>query len=321
MKKISIDIVYKVPKNLYSHDVGILKKYDDRYKLMKLKTLRNKGMEIRFNYTPKGTVHDEKLECNIRRAKGKIQEYVLCNPWGYFVTLTLDKRKYDRYNLEQFHKDLTLFIRDVNKRRDIKIKYLFIPEQHKDGAWHIHGFVSGLKLSDLRLFTLDEILPLYIREKLNKGNNVYEWVKYRERFGFCDLEEIKSKERASSYVRKYITKELAKCVKNIGAHMYYCSRGLEKAKEIKRGIVSGQYNPTYEDEHVSVQWLPIDITEKQARKYIQGNDITTSEIIQEFKNKLKGWNSLIDNESGEIYQTPFDCKLKQCTKSYIVSNS
>jgi hypothetical protein len=289
---ISIRIAYKVPRELYSHDVGILKKYGDTYKVVRLKTLRNKGMSLINGYVPKGTAHDEKLECNIRRSKAKIQEYVMCNDWDYFVTLTLDKKKYDRYNLERYHKDITLFIRDINKRREIKVKYLFIPEQHKDGAWHIHGFVSGLRPSDLRIFGLDETLPLYIREKLNKGCNVYEWVKYRERFGFCDLEEIKSKERASSYVRKYITKELAQCVKEIGAHMYYCSKGLNKAQEIKRGNVSAKYNPTYQDEHVSVQWLPKDITEQQARDYIQGNDITTNEIIQDFKQRLKGWDKV-----------------------------
>lgn len=290
MIKISINVVYKVPKNLYSHDVGILKKYGDLYKVMKLKSLRNKGVELKYSYVPKCTVHEEKLDCNIRRAKGRIQEYVMCNPWGYFVTLTLDKRKYDRYNLERFHRDLALFLKGVNRYRDDKVKYLFIPEQHTDGAWHIHGFVSGLIPSDLRLFTLDEKLPDYIRNKLEKGYNVYEWVKYREQFGFCDLEEIKSKERASSYVRKYITKELAKCVKDIGAHMYYCSRGLEKAKAIKKGDVSAQYNPTFQDEHVSVQWLPKGTTEQQARLLIQGDDITTVEIIQEFKEKLQGWS-------------------------------
>lgn len=306
MIKISINIVYKVPKNLYSHDVAILKKYGDGYKLMQLKTLRNKGMEIKYNYVPKGAAHDEKLDCNIRRAKGRIEEYVRCNDWDFFVTLTLDKRKYNRYDLERFHRDLSLFVKRESRKRSRRIKYLFIPEQHKDGAWHIHGFIYGLKASELRLFELTDKLPQYIRDKLSEGYNVYEWVEYREAFGFCDLEEIKSKERASNYVRKYITKELAQCVKEMGAHMYYCSRGLQKAKEIKRGKVSGKYNPTYEDEHVSVQWLPGNLTEKQAREYIQGNDITTNEIIQGFKNKLKGWDSLIDNETGEIYQTPFD---------------
>lgn len=305
MNDISIQIAYKVPRNIYSHDVGILKKYGDVYKVVKIKTLRNKGMSIQYNFVPKGTAHDEKMECNIRRAKGKIQEYVLCNEWSYFVTLTLDPKKYDRYNLEKFHKDMNEFIKGINKRRDSKIKYLFIPEQHKDGAWHMHGFITGLIESDLRIFKLSETLPLYIREKLNKGCNVYEWVKYRNRFGFCDLEEIKSKERASSYVRKYITKELAQCVKDIGAHMYYHSRELKGAEEIKRGNVSAKYNPTYEDDHISMQWLPADVTEKQAREFIYGNDITTKEIIQDFKNRLKGWEHTYDANTGEIYTVPF----------------
>ena len=264
-----IKITVKERRNLYSYNVGVVKKYGNGiYKVSNLRTLRNKGVADNRPYTMKCTVNDSKLDCNIRRAKSKIQEYVMCNDWDMFITLTLDQRKYDRYDLKRYNKDLSQFIRDINKSRQDKVKYLFIPEQHKDGAWHIHGFVSGLNASELRLFTLDEKLPLYIREKLSNGLEVYQWVKYYEKFGFCDLEPIRDKSRASSYVRKYITKELAQCVKDIGAHMYYCSKGLKTAEIIQKGTVSAKYNPTYSDEHVSVQWLEF-VDDKEALTYLQ----------------------------------------------------
>lgn len=308
MGKISINIKYKIKKNAYEHDVAILKKYGDTYKIAVLKSLRTKGVELNYNYVPKGTAHEEKLDCNIRRSRGKIQEYVMCNDFEYFVTLTLDKKKYDRYNLDKFRKDLSQFIKDKNKRRERKIKYIFVPEEHKDGAWHMHGFVMGLEPSDLRLFGLDEHIPDYIRNKLIKGQEVYEWGDYHKKFGFCDLEPIRDKKRAASYIRKYITKELASCVKEVGAHMYYCSRGLEKSKELKRGTVSAKYNPSYVDEHVSVQWLDA-VTEEEARSYVQGNDTTSKELVQEFMSKISVWqnpDNLFYESTGEILTTPFD---------------
>lgn len=276
-----IEIIVKEHRSLYSHNVGVIKKYNDNtYKVMELKSLRNKGVQDNKDYSPKGSVNEDKLDCNIRRAKGKIQEYVLCNPWDYFVTLTLDKKKYDRYDLEKYHKDLTIFIRNLNKKREKKIKYLFIPEQHQDGAWHIHGFISGLNDSDLRKFKSTEKLPIYILDKLEKGQDVFQWVEYFKRFGFCDLEPIKNKARASSYVRKYITKELAKCVKDMGAHMYYCSRGLKKAEIIQKGTVSAKYTPTWNDEHVSVQWVE-NVTERQVLEYLEYNNNMSKAKIQE----------------------------------------
>ena len=94
----------------------------------------------------------------------------MCNPWEYFVTLTIDPAKYDRYNLKEFHKHNAQFVRDYNKKHGAKIKYLIIPEQHKDGAWHEHGLFLGIPQSHLTAFTLDQKLPHKIRKKLKKGD-------------------------------------------------------------------------------------------------------------------------------------------------------
>ena len=101
----------------------------------------------------------EKLANNISRARSTIYELALCNEWQFFCTLTLDKEKYDRYDLKKFHKDLTQHIRDMNKKYKTKINFLLIPEQHKDGAWHMHGFLSGLPDDLLHEFTSAAVLP------------------------------------------------------------------------------------------------------------------------------------------------------------------
>jgi hypothetical protein len=269
----NIEIVYKkYVSSAYDYNVAYLKKYGDRYKVQVLKCVRKKGVS-NINYNPKGTVNDKKLDCNIRRAKNTIKELVLCNDWDYFITLTLDKEKYDRYNLQKFNKDLSQYIRDLRKKYNTDIKYLLIPEQHKDGAWHMHGFLMGLPKSELQLFDIEQKLPYYILNKLKNGEEIYNWLGYQKRFGNCDIEPIRDKERVSSYVTKYVTKDLENSIKELNAKMYYCSRGLNRSKVIKKGRTTEKYKPSYikqtdDGEFLySEQWLP-PMSEEQAELYV-----------------------------------------------------
>jgi len=86
----------------------------------------------------------------------------MCNDWTHFITCTLDKDKYDRYNLPVFQKDLSQFLRNQRKKYKAEIKYLLIPEQHKDGAWHMHGLLQGLK--ECMLSDFSENTPKKLKE-------------------------------------------------------------------------------------------------------------------------------------------------------------
>ena len=44
---------------------------------------------------------------------------------------------------------------------------------------------------------------------------------------------------------KYINKNLASSVKDLNAHLYYHSRGLNKAELIKKGVMAAPITPTY----------------------------------------------------------------------------
>ena len=272
----NIEIVYKkYVSSAYDYNVAFLKKYGDRYKVQVLKCVRKKGVS-NANYNAKGTVNEKKLDCNIRRTKNAIKELVICNDWEYFITLTLDQKKYDRYNLQKFNKDLSQYIRDLRKKYETDIKYLLIPEQHNDGAWHMHGFLMGLPKSELELFDKEQKLPYYILNKLEKGEEIYNWVGYQDKFGNCDVEPIRDKERVSSYVTKYVTKDLENSIQELNAKMYYCSRGLSRAKAVKKGCTSEMYKPTYIKKSdtgeflYSEQWLP-PMSEKQALMYIHNS--------------------------------------------------
>lgn len=236
----------------------MLKDYGGRgCKLILFKALRTKGFEDDFR-PAKGSVNDEKLEQNICRARSEIFELAYCNDWQYFTTFTIDEKKFGRYELVKYHKAFTQWFRDFNKKYGLNVKYLTIPEQHKDGAWHEHGFIMGLPLENLRLFDAEkEKLPKYIREKLLNGQPVYDFPAYREKFGFCDFEPIRSLEGVSKYVTKYITKDLSKSVTASGAHLYYHSLGLQKARVIKKGSLNcSQEAWDYENDWVKVVWYP-----------------------------------------------------------------
>lgn len=245
----------------YHRDVAVLKDYGGRgCKIILFKTLRTKGFED-VEKPQKGSVNDEKLDQNICRARSEIFELAYCNDWQYFTTFTIDKTKFGRYDLEKYHKAFTQWLRNYNKKFGTHIKYLTIPEQHKNGAWHEHGFIMGLPLEHLRLFDAEyEKLPKYIRDKLLAGSPVYDFPAYREKFGFCDFEPIRSLEGVSKYVTKYISKDLAKSVTASGAHLFYHSTGLSKATEIKKGTLSdtqGVCAWDYENDWVKVAWYPI----------------------------------------------------------------
>ena len=192
--------------------------------------------------------NDIKLLNNLTRAKTQILELALCNKWDYFITLTINRDKHNRYDLEAYHKKLGQFIRNYNKKYGLNIKYLLVPEKHKDGAWHEHGFIMGLPNEHLEAFTLSQKLPNYLRKKLKEGEEIYNWLPYMKKFGFCDLEPIKNHQGASYYVLKYITKDLQRSVSKLGGHLYRASQNLKKAEVVAKGEYNGHLVFDYEND-------------------------------------------------------------------------
>lgn len=170
---------------------------------------------------------DYKTSDNIRRAQRMVEAYALCNVWEWFCTFTLDPVKYNRNDLDKFRSDFTRWVRNL-RRIYPDIKFLLVPELHHKGGWHMHGLLSGIPPEAFRLFTLEEQLPYYIRSKLKLNQSVYDWPKYREKFGFVDIEPVRSRDACSRYITKYITKDIdnsSRCVAT-QKHLYFVSRGL-----------------------------------------------------------------------------------------------
>lgn len=198
------------------------------YKLVKHK---NSGCGIRYDDVTGSRTEPEsapngKLANNISRAKSAVLEYALCNEWDFFFTGTIDPLKLDRYDVDTYCEKFSQFIRNKRKKYGSKVAYLFVPEQHKDGAWHIHGLIAGIPAEYLVQF-----LPGAQPQKLI-NEEFLNWPDYAESFGFCSLGKIKNHVACARYISKYVSKQMAQDDRELGCHLYFHSRGLKRAKKI-----------------------------------------------------------------------------------------
>lgn len=168
------------------------------------------------SYRTKNSVNDTKLDNNLIRAKNAIKEYALCNPWTYFCTMTLSSVNGDRYNLQEFQKRLSKWINNYNTSHGCKIKYVLIPEYHKDNAVHFHGILEDIPIDT---FSINE-------------HGYLDWEDYKRAFGYISISIIRDNVAVANYITKYITKELGKRSKDLGQHLYISSKGLKRGEVI-----------------------------------------------------------------------------------------
>lgn len=179
--------------------------------------------------------NDFKLDSAISRARKVVLELALCNDWDYFCTFTISKDKYDRNDLITWRDSFTQWIRDQRKK-GIEVQYVLVPEHHKDGSWHAHGLFKG----NMPLVSFADLRRVGVRVPDRLVNNgYYNWVEYQKKFGFCSFAIIKCAAAAAFYVTKYLTKDVSDNVSQVGLHLYYCSRGLQRSR--KHGDIYGEH--------------------------------------------------------------------------------
>lgn len=210
------------------HDVLKVVKLGSHYQLKYIQAVKQGGFEENINFRlndffipvrllrSSEPVNDHKLKNNISRALTTCRNIALSNEWDYFITLTLDPKKYDRYDLQKFHKDLSGFFKRINRKFNCHVVYLLVPESHKDGAWHIHGLISSIPA---RLLDYND-------------NGFLDFRLYRDQFGFCSLEPVRSGIAVSLYISKHLGKQLYNGALERYDHLYYCSRGLSRGEVI-----------------------------------------------------------------------------------------
>lgn len=162
--------------------------------------------------------HDVRLSQSLSRSRSAVRDYALANDWDYFVTFTFDpSRVPDRFDLQSVLSLVRPFLHELGRNKSFR--YLIIPEQHKDGAWHFHGFMSGIDVAALP--------PYAPKDALDAG--YVQWPLWSKKFGYNTVGTIDDPVRVSFYVTKYITKSLCASAFDAHEHTYFHSRGLKKS--------------------------------------------------------------------------------------------
>lgn len=203
---------------------------------------------------------DGKLLQSLSRSRKVVFEYVMCNEWDYFFTGTFDISKVDsRYYLDDLHKEFSKFIKSYNRKYNTCVKYVIVPERHKDGAYHFHGVIKGIPSAHLHQFQIGDKMSRHIASQVKQGNVIFDWLNYAVHFGFCTLSPIKEHVACAHYITKYITKAFDNDICCFG-HLYYCSRGLNKAQKLAQGHLNlvGDISYTFVTDYCSIKVCNLD---------------------------------------------------------------
>lgn len=219
-----------------THNVRV-KIYPDGYKIglcASAPIFRESGWEIADQWETEsreaGQMRDgvANLARSKRRARSAVFDLAYSNPFRFFVTLTLDQSKVDRYDIHAITQKLNRWL-DNRVRRD-GLAYILVPELHKDGAVHYHGFFSdAISAVDSGVLSPpDGGRPRKPRSNVQRSKmikdgwhvvyNLPSWP-----FGFTTALELYGDRRsAAGYVCKYITKSAGK----VGGRWYYSGGAL-----------------------------------------------------------------------------------------------
>lgn len=150
---------------------------------------------------------------SMARTKNVIYSIAQANIWNWFVTFTFDPERYPSDDYDKLVVFLSNWLKNIRKRYAPELKYILVPELHKDGKkYHFHGLFSDCG-------ELEFVEPHYYKDKMNYTLKQYG-------FGFSSCSLVEDNARCASYITKYITKDL--CCLTANKKRYWSSRNLNK---------------------------------------------------------------------------------------------
>lgn len=168
-----------------------------------------------------------------RRARSAVRDIALSNPMKYFVTLTFDRSRVDRWDDKEVMRVTKNWLDNAVRRHGLA--YVLVPERHKDGAIHFHGFFN------------DAFQGVDSGHKTERGQTIYNLPAWP--WGFTVAVEVYGEYAAAvSYCCKYITKGTEK----VGGRWYYHGGSLQR--------------PTVE--YCNTEWA--DVSHGQEKRAISG---------------------------------------------------
>lgn len=159
---------------------------------------------------------DRSLRVSADRSLNMVYKYARANVWEWFFTLTFNPEKVDSFNYEEVTEKLSKWLNNM-RRACPEMKYLVVPEKHKSGRYHFHGLFANV----------DELRFADSGHKDEAGHVIYNVSNYS--LGFSTATRVQDTARASSYLSKYITKDLTEGT--FGKKRYWASRNLDMPME------------------------------------------------------------------------------------------
>lgn len=156
-------------------------------------------------------------------ARNRLIETIKANTdFCYFFTGTFDPKKWDRTNFAKLHSSLTHWLR----RRGIK--YILVPEPHKDGSIHFHGLFNSTIEPYLAEFDFTKRLPKKITDGIKQDREIMNCPDYAKMFGWVSIEKVRNLEACAVYVAKYVSKTFDDSQKRFSYRRYFCSTNLKR---------------------------------------------------------------------------------------------
>jgi len=153
------------------------------------------------------------------RSKTRITDYTLANNFDLFATFTFDPAKVDTLDFALVKSKMSKWLNN-QRRHSPDLKYLIVAELHKvSGFMHFHALLKNFN---------GELVQSYQKNGLPRhknGRNILNIGTYN--WGWSTAIKIDDIDKVSSYVQKYITKDMLKISNK---KRFWTSRNLIKPK-------------------------------------------------------------------------------------------
>lgn len=238
------DKIYNTKIVVYNEEITDIKLYSNYIHTGRSKRKQDEFKSYFEEETKAKRGESENIYTNIhrsvKRTKEKLKELLLSNKWEYFVTITFNPKIHDSLNYDVVSKVMANWLKNIKKNHCSDVKYIGVPEYHKKSRrFHFHFLMSDigtLNLKDSGYVKCHWTKRKYIKRskyektkkyyKLNDtdGVTIYNINSYNS--GFTTLMPVIDSGKASSYLLKYLTKELFLGILN--KKRYWRSYNLDK---------------------------------------------------------------------------------------------